>query len=253
MEAINGKSKLKALLDEQFQLFNQIDFIENDPISIPHLFTKKEDIEISGFITASISWGNRKSILNSARKILEKMELSPHEFILNHSEKDLKPFKGFVHRTFNEVDMVSFIHSLKRIYENSEGLEGMFNGGNTLTEKLAQFPQNFFVHEVPKRSRKHIANIAKGSAAKRINMFLRWMVRNDDHGVDFGLWKTISPSELFMPLDVHSGRIARKLGLLERKQDDWKAVQLLTGELRKFDRKDPVKYDFALFGMGMTS
>lgn len=244
-------SQLHELLEEKYRQYNRLDFIELDPISIPHLFSLKEDIEISGFLTAIISWGNRKSILNNANRLMKLMDMAPYDFVLNHSDEELKKLQAFVHRTFNGIDLLSFISCLKSIYTNYDDLEHLFGGSQTLEEKLASFPNKFFCIEVPQRSFKHIAKIQKGSAAKRINMFLRWMVRSNETDVDFGIWNSISPRELYIPLDVHSGRIARELGLLERKQDDWKSVKILTQELRTFDPSDPVKYDFALFGMGI--
>jgi len=244
-------TSLHELLEEKYRLYNCLDFIELDPISIPHQFSSKEDIEISGFLTAIISWGNRKSILNNASKLMKLMGNAPFDFVLNHSDKDLINLQSFVHRTFNDTDLLAFIACLKSIYLSQGGLEKLFTGNQTLEEKLSVFPSKFFCIEVPDRTYKHIAKIQKGSAAKRINMFLRWMVRKDNKGVDFGIWNSISPSELFIPLDVHSGRIARSLGLLNRKQDDWQAVKLLTDKLLTFDSKDPIKYDYALFGMGI--
>lgn len=198
-----------------------------------------------------ISWGNRKSILKNANFLMKLMDNAPSDFILNHSDKDLKKLQFFVHRTFNGTDLLAFVACLKTIYTSIGGLEQLFHGNKSLEEKLREFPDNFFCMEISPRTFKHIARIKQGSAAKRINMFLRWMVRKDERGVDFGIWKSIVPGELYIPLDVHSGRIARNLGLLERKQDDWKSVKLLTEELRKFDLADPVKYDYALFGMGV--
>ena len=244
-------AKLKAFLDKGVEVHNSPDFIESDPISIPHLFRKKEDIEISAFLTASISWGNRKAILNNARRLMKAMDMAPCDFVTNYSDRDFKSLKGYVHRTFNDTDLLTFILCLKSLYLDEKGLEGLFSEGD-LESSLRNFHTNFFCVTPASRTRKHVADISRNSAAKRLNMFLRWMVRKDDNGVDFGIWKGISPSSLFIPLDVHSGRTARDLGLLVRKQNDWKAVLELTEVLRKLDPSDPVKYDFSLFGMSLS-
>lgn len=242
---------LKDLLDSRVKLYNQPDFIEKDPISIPHLFTKKEDIEIAGLLSATIAWGKRTMILQNAKSLMEKMDFAPFDFIMDFTTNDLKPFKQFVHRTFNFIDLEYFLWSLKNIYQNHGGLEKVFKTENGIKESILHFRNVFFDLDFPVRTSKHIANPDKNSSAKRINMYLRWMVRNDEKGVDFGIWKSISPSVLFCPLDVHSGRVARQLGILLRKQDDWKAVEELTQNLITLDADDPVKYDFALFGMGV--
>lgn len=248
------KTELKQFLDEKVILYNNPKFIESDPIQIPHNFSKKEDIEIAAFLTATISWGNRKMIIKNAFKMMELLDNSPHDFILNHKEADLKTFENFVHRTFNFIDFQQFIKSLQHIYQNHRGLENALlikdNSKNYQTA-IHLFKQLFF--EVPhqKRTQKHVSDPLKNSAAKRINMYLRWMVRNDNTGVDFGIWKTHSPSHLSCPLDVHSGNVARKLKILTRKQNDWKALSELDHNLRKLDKNDPVKYDFALFGLGV--
>ena len=247
--------KLKELLDIKHEEYNNIAFIENDPIQIPHKFKKKEDIEISGFLTATIAWGNRKSIINSSKRMMELLENDPHNFIINHSDKDLKSLLGFVHRTFNGYDFIQFVKSLKNIYCNYGGLEMVFFNNmkdNSLHNSIHQLKNIFFEKEHLKRTRKHVSDPFKGSAAKRINMFLRWMVRKDDKGVDFGIWNSINQKNLSCPLDVHSGNIARKLGILNRKQNDHKAVLELDNSLRKYDESDPVKYDFALFGIGVN-
>ena len=247
--------KLKELLDIKHEEYNNIAFIENDPIQIPHKFKKKEDIEISGFLTATIAWGNRKSIINSSKRMMELLENDPHEFIINHSDKDLKSLTKFVHRTFNGYDFIQFIKSLKNIYCNHGGLEMVFFNNmkdNSLHNSIHQLKNIFFEIEHLKRTKKHVSDPFKGSAAKRINMFLRWMVRKDDKGVDFGIWNSINQKNLSCPLDIHSGNIARKLGILKRKQNDHKAVLELDNSLRKYDESDPVKYDFALFGMGVN-
>ena len=236
---------------QKAQEYESIGFILNDPIQIPHQFSKKEDIEIAAFLSATISWGNRVSILKSAKRIIDMMDYSPHQFILNHKEKDIKKLKGFVHRTFNEEDLVYFIKSLKNIYQKYGGLENLFSSNKIpLQKRIHHFKKIFFELSHHRRTEKHVSDPLKGSAAKRINMFLRWMVRSNQKGVDFGIWKSISSSDLSLPLDVHTGGVARKLGLLKRKQNDAKALLELDNKLRKFDPIDPVRYDFALFGLG---
>lgn len=248
------KSELKEFLDEKVILYNNPKFIESDPIQIPHLFTKKEDIEIAAFLTATISWGNRTMIIKNSYKMMELLDNSPYDFILNHDEKDLKSFDSFVHRTFNSIDFRQFIKSLQHIYKNHGGLENALaikDNSETYQTAIHQFKKVFFEIEHQQRTQKHVSDPLKNSAAKRINMFLRWMVREDKAGVDFGIWDTHSASNLSCPLDVHSGNVARKLKLLLRKQNDWKALSELDKNLRKLDKKDPVKYDFALFGLGV--
>jgi uncharacterized protein (TIGR02757 family) len=245
---------LKDFLNEKVALYNNPSFIEADPIQIPHQFSKKEDIEIAGFLTATISWGNRKMIIQNASKMMELLEHSPYDFVMNHQENDLKSFENFVHRTFNSADLQQFIKSLKHVYQNYEGLENALSIKDTSRNyqiAIHHFKQLFF--EIPNhiRTQKHISDPLKNSAAKRIHMFLRWMVRNDNAGVDFGIWKTHNPANLSCPLDVHSGNVARKLGILKRAQNDWKALSELDKKLRKLDKNDPVKYDFALFGLGV--
>jgi uncharacterized protein (TIGR02757 family) len=249
-----NKKDLKEFLDTKVEQYNHPRFIESDPIQIPHQFSKKEDIEISGFLTATIAWGNRKSIITNANKMMHLLDHAPYDFIMNHEERDLDNFQGFVHRTFNELDFVQFIKSLKHIYTTHNGLEAVFSKhtkSESLQYAIHQFKHDFFEIEHLERTKKHVSDPLKNSAAKRINMFLRWMVRQDHHGVDFGIWKTISPALLSCPLDVHSGNVARKLKLLKRKQNDGKALHELDMSLRKLDSKDPVKYDFALFGLGV--
>ena len=247
------KQELYEFLEEKHERYNRPEFIENDPISIPHLFNKKEDIEIAGFLTAVIAWGQRTTIINNAKKLMNLMEGSPYDFIINAQIADLGTFKNFAHRTFNGIDCVYFIKSLQNIYKNHGGLEAVFNrSGEDLKTAISGFRSIFFELPYPARTLKHISDPAANSAAKRINMFLRWMVRKDNRGVDFGIWDKIRMSRLYCPLDVHSGRVARKLGLLKRRQSDWKAVTELTGKLSEFDPADPVKYDFALFGLGVT-
>lgn len=248
------KSELKVFLDEKVIEYNKPEFLETDPIQIPHLFTEKEDIEISAFLTATIAWGNRKSIINNSHKLMEKMGQSPYDFVLNHTDCDLENLSGFVHRTFNEIDVRYFIQSLKNIYSKHNGLEGIFTthqDKNSLQPTISIFKKIFFELPYEQRTTKHVSDPLKGSAAKRINMFLRWMVRDAATNVDFGIWKDISASKLSCPLDVHSGNVARKLGLLKRKQNDAKALAELDKNLRKLDPLDPVKYDFALFGLGV--
>ncbi len=249
----NDIEDLKSFLDSKVELYNQPEFILKDPISIPHLFSKKEDIEIAGLLSATIAWGNRTMILRNANRLMEMMDFAPHDFILNFNAADLRPFEKFVHRTFNAVDLEYFLWSLKNIYQKHGGLEQVFKTKAGIKEAILNFRNVFFELDFPSRTSKHVANPAKNSSAKRLNMFLRWMVRKDDKGVDFGIWESIDPCLLMCPLDVHSGRIARQLGILQRKQDDWKAVEELTQNLRKFDPNDPVKYDFALFGLGVNN
>lgn len=246
-------NELKAFLDHKVILYNNPRFIETDPIQIPHSFTIKEDIEISGFLTATIAWGNRKSIINNSKRLMKLMDNAPHDFVLNHRENDLKPLTSFVHRTFNGVDCIQFIQSLKHLYQKYGSLEPIFvkhAEKASLQKAISEFKIEFFEIDHLQRSTKHISDPLKNSAAKRLNMWLRWMIRNDSAGVDFGIWKNMSPSQLSCPLDVHTGNIARKLGILKRKQNDAKALQELDNQLRKLDAKDPVKYDFALFGLG---
>ncbi len=247
------KEELKEFLDEKVDKYNRPDFIELDPISIPHQYTRKEDIEISGFLAATIAWGNRTMILRNAKRMMDFMDDSPYDFVLNHNENDLERIKCVIHRTFSSADFIYFIKSLKNIYMSHYGLESIFNqyqAKDSLQPAIHQFRSIFFELPHDKRTMKHISDPLKGSAAKKLNMYLRWMIRKDNKGVDFGLWKSISPSILSCPLDVHSGRVARKLGLLTRKQNDSKAVTALDKILRRFDKEDPVKYDFALFGLG---
>ena len=244
---------MRAFLDEKARQYNTPDFIELDPIQIPHRFTEKEDIEISAFLTAIISWGNRKSIISSANLMMRLMGNAPFEFVRNHNESHLRKMDGFAHRTFNATDLQVFIRSLHRIYAEKGGLEELFTqyqAGNSLQPAIHHFKKEFFVASHPLRTRKHLPDPFAGSAAKRMNMYLRWMIRNDGNGVDFGIWKNISPSILSCPLDVHTGTIGRKLGLLTRSQNDAKAVNELDVALRTLDARDPVKYDFALFGLG---
>jgi uncharacterized protein (TIGR02757 family) len=248
------KNELKEFLDEKVVLYNHPNFIESDPIQIPHRYQLKEDIEISGFLSATISWGNRKMIIKNGLKLMDLLGNSPYDFIMNHSDNQLETVNNFVHRTFNGIDCVTFIKGLKNIYENHSGLEAVFaknQQNDSLQLSISEFKKTFFEIEHLNRTQKHISDPLNNSAAKRINMYLRWMVRKDKVSVDLGIWKSIPPSKLSCPLDVHSGNVARKLGLLHRKQNDGKALYELDTQLRILDSKDPVKYDFALFGLGV--
>lgn len=242
-----SESELKDFLNFKAEFYENPKFIEDDPIQIPHHFQKKEDIEIIAFLVSTIAWGNRKSIIKSGEKLLEIMNFQPHDFILNYSEREMK----FVHRTFNGSDLTFFLLSLKNIYENHKGLENAFHSNsNQLSTRISNFRSIFMEVEHEKRSEKHISNPLSGSASKRLVMFLRWMVRSNLKGVDFGIWKSINCSSLMIPLDVHTGNIAAKLGLISTKQFSWKTNEELISTLRKFDPIDPAKYDFALFGLG---
>ncbi len=246
--------EVKEFLDEKVVQYNKPTFIETDPIFIPHQFSEKKDIEIAGFLTAIIAWGQRSVIIRNALKMMSLMDNAPYDFVMNHQKNDLKVFDNFVHRTFNSDDLKTFVRSLKNIYEYHNGLEGIFStysDDNSIIPAINALNIIFFSIPHLSRTRKHISSPARGSAAKRINMFLRWMVRNDNKGVDFGLWKSISPSILSCPLDIHSGNVARKLGLITRKQNDIKSLHELDRNLRIMDAIDPVKYDFALFGLGI--
>lgn len=328
---MRSKDALLELLETKTAQYQHASFVETDPISIPHRFSGKEDREIAAFLAATISWGTRKGIIKNGFRLMEWMDCSPAEFIRGFSESDLDPFRGFVHRTFNGTDLITFLYALKNIYERHGGMEEVFRrgaamadeqdnlardvrresasarthgkaspgtddpglvpgkkarlssacgeeesepgdiarhdgrqqgrGGNSLAGEMTtgrrvktaimHFREVFFELPHETRTRKHVSDPGSGSAAKRLNMMLRWLVRRDDAGVDLGIWDALSPADLVCPLDVHSGRVARKLGLLKRKQNDWKAAGMLTQSLRRFDPMDPVKYDFALFGMGV--
>lgn len=246
--------ELKEFLDEKVELYNRPDFIETDPIQIPHRYSLKEDIEIAGFLSATIAWGNRKMIISNANKLMELMGNTPFDFVMSHTENDLKRLDNFVHRTFNGEDCKTFIRALQHIYKNYNGLESIFAKNqsiHSMQESISKFKTHFF--EIPHqyRTQKHISDPLNNSAAKRLNMWLRWNCRQDQKGVDLGIWTTIDASKLSCPLDVHSGNVARKLGLLTRKQNDGKALAELDLNLRKLDPQDPVKYDFALFGLGV--
>ena len=256
-----NKKDLKEFLEEKYNQYNRIDFIDSDPISIPHQFTKKEDIEIAGFLTATIAWGQRVTIINNANKLIKLMDNSPYDFVMNTKEIDFVRLESFVHRTFNSVDTIYFMKSLQNIYKHHGGLEKVFipviSDGHDLNNQcmnsITNFRNLFFSIPHPSRTTKHISNPSENSSAKRLCMYLRWMIRNDKRGVDFGIWKNkkFDASHLMCPLDVHSGKVARKLGLLKRTQNDWKAVSELTFNLQQYDATDPVKYDFALFGLGV--
>ncbi|MFN3555360.1 MAG: TIGR02757 family protein [Bacteroidales bacterium] len=250
----DNNKRVADILEQKAIQYNQPAFIDSDPISIPHLFTRKEDREIAGFLAATIAWGQRKSIIINARKLMQGMGHAPYDFVMEFRQDHLRIFEGFVHRTFNASDLEVFLYALKNIYQRHGGMEavfarGMVQGG--MDHAIGHFRDTFFELPHMPRTRKHVSNPLAGSAAKRINMFLRWMVRSDACGVDFGIWPSLKPSDLICPLDVHSGRVARKLGLLTRKQNDWKAAEELTAQLRVMNPADPVKYDFALFGLGV--
>jgi uncharacterized protein (TIGR02757 family) len=242
---------IQSFLDEKVEVYNQDSFIEDDPISIPHLLNTKEDIEIISLIVATIAWGNRKSIIKNSHKVLQLMANRPHDFTMNYDGSLIN--EDFVHRTFNTIDLDFFIRSLQNIYTQHGGLEKVFSKELDTKDQIMNFRQIFLDVPHEKRSEKHLANPEKGSSAKRINMFLRWMVRKDKKGVDFGLWSNHSQSKLYVPLDVHTGVSARKLGLIKRKQNDWKALEELMVNLRSFDPEDPCKYDFALFGLSANN
>ncbi len=248
-----SKTELKDFLDAKVIEFNTTSFIEPDPISIPHGFSLKEDIEISGFLASTIAWGNRKIITKNGHKMMDLLGNSPYDFVMSHEEHQLERLESFVHRTFNAMDFKYFITALKHIYTNKGGMEAIFQQyqtENSLQPAIHEFNTIFFEIAHQERTRKHVADPMKGSVAKRINMYLRWMCRKDNAGVDFGIWD-ISPSKLSCPLDIHSGNVARKLGILSRTQNDGKALLELDNNLRILDPNDPVKYDFALFGLGI--
>ena len=257
MKKKTEKDKVHALLEQKYKQWNKSTFIENDPIAIPHRFSKKQDIEIAGFFAATLGWGQRVTIIRNTNRLMEWMDESPHDFMVNHTDADLKKFLGFKHRTFNDTDLLYFLEFFKWFYSEHDSLEEAFT--KSLAKKaihtesaLIGFSELFFsLEDHPHRTKKHIPTPIRKSTCKRLNMYLRWMVRHDKSGVDFGIWKKIKPSQLLCPLDVHVERHARKLGLITRKQTDWQTVLELTENLRQFDPADPVKYDFALFGMGI--
>ncbi len=242
------------MLDEAYERYARPEFIANDPIHIPRAFGRREDAEIIGFLVATIAWGQRVTIINNAKKLVRLMDEAPHDFVMNATEADLSRLDRFVHRTFNGTDARQFMRGLRHLYTEHGGIENAFLDNGEIGEMgaaIARFKSRFFEPAHQSRTRKHVADPSKGSNAKRINMYLRWMVRPDDRGVDLGLWKKIPASALHVPLDVHTGRVARELGLLKRTQDDWKSVVELTEKLREFDPLDPVKYDIALFAIGV--
>ena len=248
--------EMKEYLDEQMSKYNLANFIDEDPIAIPHGFSKREDIEIAAFFSAIIAWGQRPTIMKNARSLMERMEETPYDFVMNATETDLQAFDGFVHRTFNSEDAKHFVRALKIVYQNG-GLEQVFvdasiSGERNYKSGIMALRELFFNIPHQPRTQKHLANPDKGSSAKRLNMFLRWMVRQDKRGVDFGLWTQLDSSLLLLPLDVHTGNVSRELGLLKRAQNDWKAVIEISEQLKRFDPKDPIKYDFALFGIGVN-
>ena len=249
---MNGK-EFKEFLDAKVELYNQHSFIKDDPISIPHLFNKKQDIEIAGFFAAVFSWGNRTTIINKSKELMKLMDNSPYDFCLDHSPRELKRLASFKHRTFSTTDLLYFIEFFKYHYSKHKSIETAFTThGITVEKMLTGFHHYFFsLEHVPARTKKHIATPERRSSCKRLNMFLRWMVRDDNKGVDFGIWKNISPSQLICPIDMHVARVSRRLDILKRKQTDWLAALELTQYLRTLDKNDPVKYDFALFGLGV--
>lgn len=255
--AFESFDNLKDFLDSKVEEYNQPGFIPNDPISIPHQYTKPQDIEITGFWASILAWGQRVTIINKCNELFALMDNSPHDFVLNHSENDLKALLKFKHRTFNDTDTLYFVEFFKNYYQQHDSLEDAFLKGIQSTDVsveqgLVKFHEDFFsLPNAPHRTKKHIATPARKSACKRIDMFLRWMVRQDDKGVDFGLWKRIQPSQLVCPCDVHVERVARRFHLITRKQTDWQMAMELTANLKEFDPIDPVKYDFALFGLGV--
>lgn len=251
-----SQDRLKEQLDAQVRRYNNIDFIADDPISIPHLFADRKNIEIMGFWVAMLSWGQRKTIINKGKELIELMDGNPYDFIQNHEDSDLKRLLNFKHRTFNDVDTLYFISFFKRYFKSNDSLESAFidsNYPNQVKEGLMAFHHRFFDSEfAPKRTRKHVSTPSRNSACKRLNMFLRWMVRKDEQGVDFGIWNQIKMEDLYIPLDVHVFNVAQELGILQHKKADWKGVEELTQFLKQLDPKDPVRYDYALFSMGIA-
>lgn len=247
--------ELYILLEESYHKYNTLNFIDTDPIQIPHKFGQKENIEISAFLTATIAWGRRNMIIKNADKMMRILDNNPFEFVKNATNNDFLKLSKFVHRTFQHEDFVFFLKSLQNIYNNHSGLESVFLRGykqnNSIKDAIKYFREIFFSIDYPLRTQKHVANVQKNSAAKRINLFLMWLIRTDNIGVHFGLWDKFSPADLMLPLDVHTANMSRELGLLTRKQNDWKAVEELTNNLRNFDDQDPVKYDFAIFGLDL--
>ncbi|HEX5154730.1 MAG TPA: TIGR02757 family protein [Parafilimonas sp.] len=250
---ILNSNNLKNFLDSRVEEYNRPSFIKDDPISIPHLFTRQQDIEIAGLFAAVFAWGNRKTIINKSKELMQLMDMQPYAYCLNQDLGRLKRLLDFKHRTFNPTDLLYFVEFLQYHYKYNDSLETAFTKwGDTVEQMLIGFHHYFFsLEDVPARTKKHIATPEKKSNCKRLNMFLRWMVRSDNRGVDFGIWKNIKPSQLICPVDVHVARVAKRLGLLQRKQTDWNAAIELTEQLKKLDSADPVKYDFALFGLGV--
>ena len=255
---MKNPERLKGFLNRKVAEYNNIDFIQSDPISIPHQFNRKQDIEIAGFFASIFAWGNRTTIIKKTTLLMQLMEHKPYDFIVSHQEKDLRRFLGYKHRTFNTTDLLYFILFLKYHYTSDSTLETAFSkwmnkNDATVENALSGFHHYFFnLPDAPQRTKKHIATPEKGSTCKRLNMYLRWMVRKDSKGVDFGLWNTIKPTQLICPIDVHVGRVAKKLGLIKRNSIDWQTAIELTVQLKEFDKKDPVKYDFGLFGLGVV-
>ena len=249
------QEELRELLEHLHDKYNRVEFIEPDPISIPHSFTLREDREIAGFMAATIAWGNRKAIIKSARRMMNYMDDAPYDFVCNASSKELSHLQSYVHRTFNGQDFTDFVLCMRHIIEKyssiGEFFESRYEATKDLRCVLAEFRKEFFSCEHNPHCEKHLSSIERGAACKRLNMYLRWFVREDNRGVDFGLWKKIPMSALYLPLDVHSGNMGRALGLLTRKQSDWKATEQITAALREFDPNDPVRYDFSLFGAGI--
>ncbi len=248
------QASVHALLEQKFRQYNQPGFIPHDPIAIPHQFSQQADIEVAGFFAATFAWGNRTTILNKSRELLQLMDNAPHQFITQHRPQELKKLLAFKHRTFQSTDLLYFIRFLRQHYKKYESLQAAFLlGGPTTEQRLVAFHNYFFsLPDSPERTRKHVATPLRGSTCKRLNMFLRWMVRKDKMGVDFGIWKMIKPVDLICPVDIHVSRVARKLGLIERKQTDWQTALELTKSLKQLDDKDPVKFDFALFSLGVN-
>jgi uncharacterized protein (TIGR02757 family) len=249
-----SRREIRDLLIAKHDQYNRPEFILNDPIQVPHAFSTKEDIEIASFLTATIAWGNRASIIKSASGLMDRMDRAPYEFIMGADSSDLDRLEGFVHRTFNSTDLICFIKALQEIYKIHGGLEQVFNEGyraGGISGSLMNFRKIFVLSGLSGRTMKHVSDVERGSAAKRLNLLLMWMVRSDNRGVHFGLWKEISSADLMIPLDTHVARVARSLGLLKRKTNDWQAVAELTGSLRKIDPEDPCKFDFSLFGLGV--
>ncbi|MGC9471743.1 MAG: TIGR02757 family protein [Bacteroidales bacterium] len=250
-----NENELFDFLEAKSAEYNRPDFIATDPIGVPHRFTDPQDIEIAAFLTTVLAWGRRNTTIRNANRLMELMGGAPYEFLKESREEDWGRFFTFAHRTFQPADCLFFLRSLQRMVKEQGGIRQVFVRGfrrnGRVDDAIRHFRQQFFRQGAPARTRKHLPDIDRGSAAKRINLFLRWMVRSDGRGVDFGLWEEIPASSLYIPLDVHTGNVARKLGLLKRKQNDWKAVEELTGRLKQFCPEDPVKYDYALFGTGV--